>query len=58
MPSLEIVNPADHSVVRRLESDTAEQVVEKYQAARAAQHAWAARPLAERITVLLSLIHI
>ena len=52
MAHLDIVNPADHSLVRRVEADDAASVAKRYQHARAAQPAWALRPLAERITVL------
>ena len=49
---MRIVNPADGSLVHELPEDTAEAIAAKYAAARAAQPAWAARPIAERIAAL------
>lgn len=46
---LRIVNPADGSLVREIESDSGETIRAKYSLARAAQPAWAAVPLAERL---------
>ncbi|MDA0225382.1 MAG: aldehyde dehydrogenase family protein [Proteobacteria bacterium] len=51
---LSIHNPADGSLVCELPEDTAETIAQKHRAARAAQPAWAARPLTERIAVLRS----
>ena len=49
---LKIINPADDSLVREVESDDGESIVAKYSAARAAQPAWAALALAERLGAL------
>jgi acyl-CoA reductase-like NAD-dependent aldehyde dehydrogenase len=45
---LDIHNPATGALIRRLDSDDEQAVARKAAAARAAQAAWAARPLAER----------
>lgn len=52
MSVLKIQNPATGTVLRELPADDAASVAEKAAAARRAQPAWAARPLAERITIL------
>ena len=49
---MQIVNPATGAVVREVEATTPDGVVAAAHAARAAQPAWAALPLAERIDVL------
>lgn len=46
---LKVVNPATEQVIRELEEDTQGTLREKSSAARAAQPAWAARPVAERV---------
>lgn len=51
---MKIVNPADGSLLRELPDDAAETIAAKYAAARAAQPAWAARPIAERVAALRS----
>ncbi|MCU0773125.1 MAG: aldehyde dehydrogenase family protein [Ideonella sp.] len=47
-PMLDIVNPATEQRIASVTADAAEQVASKAAAARAAQPAWAVRPLAER----------
>jgi acyl-CoA reductase-like NAD-dependent aldehyde dehydrogenase len=49
---LEVTNPATGEVVRRVETDTPATVAQKAKAARAAQPAWAARPLEERLDAI------
>jgi len=49
---LSIHNPADGSLICERAEDTAESIAQKHRAARAAQPAWAARPLGERIAIL------
>ncbi len=49
---LKIVNPATEDVLRELPADSASSIDDKLRRARAAQTAWAARPLRERIDVL------
>lgn len=51
---MKIFNPADGSLVRELPEDATETVAARYAAARAAQPAWAARPITQRIAVLRS----
>jgi acyl-CoA reductase-like NAD-dependent aldehyde dehydrogenase len=46
---LKVVNPATEQVIRELDEDTRETLREKARAARQAQPAWAARPIAERV---------
>jgi acyl-CoA reductase-like NAD-dependent aldehyde dehydrogenase len=46
---LQIISPATAAVIAELSQDTHESVLAKYQAARAAQPAWAATPLAQRL---------
>jgi acyl-CoA reductase-like NAD-dependent aldehyde dehydrogenase len=50
MAMLTLTNPADGSVLRELPEET--DVAGRHAAARAAQPAWAARPLAERLAIL------
>ncbi|MEJ8835680.1 aldehyde dehydrogenase family protein [Ramlibacter sp. AN1133] len=52
MSTLEIRNPANGELVIALPADDAASVAAKAQAARAAQPAWAARPLSERLDCL------
>jgi acyl-CoA reductase-like NAD-dependent aldehyde dehydrogenase len=52
MNSLQIHNPANGELIISLPADDAESVAAKAQAARAAQPAWAARPLAQRLACL------
>jgi len=52
MSTLEVRNPANGELVIALPADDAESVAAKAGAARAAQPAWAARPLAERLACL------
>jgi acyl-CoA reductase-like NAD-dependent aldehyde dehydrogenase len=49
---LRITNPADGTLIRELPEDTVTAVAAKCRAARAAQPAWAARPVPERIRIL------
>ena len=49
---LRIVNPATEELVREIETDTPESVATKYQEARAAQPAWAARPFEEKVAMI------
>jgi acyl-CoA reductase-like NAD-dependent aldehyde dehydrogenase len=49
---LNIVNPANGRVIAELPQDSAESVAGKYRAARAEQAAWAATPLATRLTAI------
>jgi len=49
---MRVIDPATDEVVRELAPDDAATVAAKVDRARAAQPAWAARPLAERIAVL------
>jgi len=46
---VKILNPADGSLIRELAEDDAQAVAAKYARARAAQPAWAAVPLGERL---------
>jgi acyl-CoA reductase-like NAD-dependent aldehyde dehydrogenase len=52
MPSLDIHNPASGERLTTLAADDATAVAAKAQAARAAQPAWAARPMADRLAVM------
>ena len=52
MKSLDIFNPATGERIAALDADDANSVGAKANAARAAQPAWAARPLAERLACL------
>ncbi len=49
---LKITNPATGSVIAELPEDTHDSVIAKYRAARAAQPAWAATPLATRLAAI------
>jgi len=49
---MRVINPATGDVVREVPEDDVTTVADKFAAARAAQPAWAARPLEERIEVL------
>jgi acyl-CoA reductase-like NAD-dependent aldehyde dehydrogenase len=49
---LRVSNPADGSLIRELPEDSAASIAAKYGAARAAQPAWAARPIPDRIAAL------
>ena len=53
MTVLQIHNPADGSLIRELPADDAASVAAKVATARAAQPAWAAVPLAERIACIV-----
>lgn len=46
---LKIINPADGDTIAELATDTTQSVAAKYRAARAAQPAWAERPLEHRL---------
>jgi len=48
MPQLSIHNPATGAVINQVPADDAQSVATKARAARAAQPAWAARPIADR----------
>jgi acyl-CoA reductase-like NAD-dependent aldehyde dehydrogenase len=52
MPSLDIHNPATGEHLATLDADDATAVAAKAQAARVAQPAWAARPMADRLAVM------
>jgi acyl-CoA reductase-like NAD-dependent aldehyde dehydrogenase len=52
MPQLAIHNPATGSLITHVEADDAASVATKAAAARAAQPAWAARPMAERVACI------
>ncbi|MEP7279053.1 MAG: aldehyde dehydrogenase family protein [Bacteroidota bacterium] len=47
-----IINPATHQTIQTLEEDSKEMIVEKFQALRQAQPAWAALPLEQRIGII------
>jgi acyl-CoA reductase-like NAD-dependent aldehyde dehydrogenase len=49
---MKITNPATEAVVRELDEDTRTSVADKVERARAAQPAWAATPVAERVRIL------
>ncbi|MFM9997534.1 MAG: aldehyde dehydrogenase family protein [Burkholderiaceae bacterium] len=49
MTQLTLLNPATGAIITRVEADDAASVAAKAAAARAAQPAWAARPMAERV---------
>lgn len=49
---MKILNPATESVIREVPEDTRESVVQKVARARAAQPAWAATPVADRVRIL------
>ncbi|MEY4064743.1 MAG: hypothetical protein RIR26_951 [Pseudomonadota bacterium] len=49
---MQITNPATGELIRSLESDDAASVREKFIVAKNAQTAWAARPVAERVTLI------
>ena len=49
---LKINNPADGSLVREVPEDSPASIVEKYQRARAAQPAWAAVSLSEKLGII------
>ena len=51
-PKLIVKNPADGSTIAELAADGAQSIAGKYQAARAAQPAWSASPLGERLTTV------
>ncbi len=52
MPDLKIFNPANGALLATLPTDDAASVRAKYAAARAAQPAWAAQPLRERLAAI------
>jgi acyl-CoA reductase-like NAD-dependent aldehyde dehydrogenase len=52
MPTLKIHNPATGSVIDEITADDAASVAAKAVAARSAQPAWAARPMAERLACI------
>lgn len=49
---LEIINPATEELIDRLESDSPETLLAKYEAARESQPDWAATPLSSRISAV------
>ena len=49
---LRIINPATEELVSEVETDTPETVATKYQEARLAQPAWAARPFEEKVGII------
>ena len=52
MTQLAIHNPATGAVITQVDADDAASVATKAAAARAAQPAWAARPMAERVACI------
>ncbi|MEO8186642.1 MAG: aldehyde dehydrogenase family protein, partial [Burkholderiaceae bacterium] len=54
MSMLTVRNPANGTTIADLPQDDAQSIASKYRAARAAQPAWAARPLQARIGILRS----
>ena len=52
MPQLEIHNPATGAMITTVPADDAASVAAKAAAARAAQPAWAAVPMADRLAML------
>jgi acyl-CoA reductase-like NAD-dependent aldehyde dehydrogenase len=52
MPTLKITNPATGQTIDEIAADDAASVAAKAAAARAAQPAWAARPMAERLATV------
>ncbi len=52
MPALNVINPANGRKIASLDADDARSVRQKFEAARAAQPAWAERPLRERIEII------
>jgi acyl-CoA reductase-like NAD-dependent aldehyde dehydrogenase len=52
MPTLKITNPANGQTLAEIPADDATSVAAKAAAARAAQPAWAARPMAERLATV------
>jgi len=49
---LKVLNPANHGLVRELEEETPSTLRRKFDDARAAQPAWAALPLADRLAAI------
>ena len=49
---LEVVNPANETVITRLETDQKQAVSQKFAAAKVAQSVWRATPYAERVRVV------
>ena len=49
---LEVVNPANETVITRLETDQKQEVSQKFAAAKVAQLVWRATPYAERVKVV------
>jgi acyl-CoA reductase-like NAD-dependent aldehyde dehydrogenase len=52
MSTLTVINPANGATIAELPQDNAQSISTKYSAARAAQPAWADRPLQDRIGML------
>ena len=52
MPTLDIHNPATGALITTLDADSAASVANKAHAARAAQPAWAAVPMADKLAVM------
>jgi acyl-CoA reductase-like NAD-dependent aldehyde dehydrogenase len=50
--TLDVINPATGRRIAELETDTAGSIADKLRRARAAQPAWAATPVAERVAIL------
>ncbi len=50
--ALQIINPATDAVLGELETDTPTSILTKFEDARTAQSAWAARPFAERSRII------
>lgn len=49
---MQVINPASGAVISDLKEDNAATAQQKYQTAQAAQAAWAARPISERIAII------
>ncbi|MCB9235429.1 MAG: aldehyde dehydrogenase family protein [Bacteroidia bacterium] len=54
---MQVINPANGSVITTLTEDTAASAAKKYETAKAAQPAWAARSVAERVAILEKFYH-
>lgn len=49
---MQIINPADNSLITEVAEDSREQIVAKYEKLKLGQKAWAARPLADRLQAI------
>ena len=55
---MDILNPATGALIATLPDTTTEQAQQKYDTARAAQPAWAAKPLSERLQAIDKFYHL